>query len=52
MPGPGWFDYWTGLPVDGETKPDAPFEVVKEMPALDRLPGVRPRRARSCPRSR
>ena len=38
MPGAGWFDYWTGLEVEGETKPDAPFEVVKEMPALDRLP--------------
>jgi alpha-glucosidase len=38
MPGPGWFDYWTGLEVEGETKPDAPFEVVKEVPALDRLP--------------
>ena len=38
MPGPGWFDYWSGLEVDGETKPDAPFEVVKEAPTLDRLP--------------
>src|SRR5215218_2132248 len=38
MPGPGWFDYWTGLEVEGETKPDVPFEVVKEVPALDRLP--------------
>jgi alpha-glucosidase len=38
MPGPGWFDYWTGLEVIGESKPDAPFEVVKEVPALDRLP--------------
>ena len=36
--GSGWFDYWTGLEVEGETKPDAPFEVVKEVPALDRLP--------------
>jgi len=38
MPGPGWFDYWTGLEVEGETKPDAPFEVIKEVPSLDRLP--------------
>lgn len=38
MPGPGWFDYWSGLPVSGERKPDVPFEVVKETPALDRLP--------------
>ena len=38
MPGPGWFDYWTGLKVEGETKPDTPFEVVKELPSLDRLP--------------
>ena len=38
MPGPGWFDYWSGLPVSGERKPDAPFEVVKETPTLDRLP--------------
>lgn len=38
MPGPGWFDYWSGLPVAGERKPDAPFEVVKETPAIDRLP--------------
>jgi alpha-glucosidase len=38
MPGPGWFDYWTGMEVEGETKPDSPFEVVKELPALDRLP--------------
>ena len=38
MPGAGWFDYWTGLEVEGETKPDAPFEVVKETPRLDRLP--------------
>ena len=38
MPDPGWFDYWTGMEVEGETKPDAPFEVVKEVPALDRLP--------------
>jgi alpha-glucosidase len=38
MPSAGWFDYWTGLEVEGETKPDAPFEVVKEMPRLDRLP--------------
>jgi alpha-glucosidase len=38
MPGPGWFDYWSGLPVSGERKPDVPFEVVKETPTLDRLP--------------
>jgi len=38
MPGPGWFDYWSGLPVSGERKPDAPFEIVKEVPALERLP--------------
>ena len=38
MPGPGWFDYWTGLEVEGETSPDAPFEVVKETPTLDHLP--------------
>jgi len=38
MPSGGWFDYWTGLEVEGETKPDAPFEVVKETPRLDRLP--------------
>jgi alpha-glucosidase len=38
MPSAGWFDYWTGLEVEGETKPDAPFEVVKETPRLDRLP--------------
>jgi len=38
MPGPGWFDYWSGLPVSGERKPDAPFEVVNETPALERLP--------------
>jgi alpha-glucosidase len=38
MPSSGWFDYWTGLEVEGETKPDSPFEVVKEMPRLDRLP--------------
>ena len=38
MPNEGWFDYWTGLEVEGETKPDAPFEVVKETPRLDRLP--------------
>ena len=38
MPGPGWFDYWTGLEVEGETKPDVPFEVAKEVPSLDRLP--------------
>ena len=38
MPSAGWFDYWTGLEVEGETKPDAPFEVVKETPTLDRLP--------------
>ena len=38
MPGPGWFDYWTGLEVEGETKPDAPFVVAKEVPSFDRLP--------------
>lgn len=38
MPGPGWFDYWTGLEVDGETKSDAPFEIVKETPTIERLP--------------
>jgi alpha-glucosidase len=38
MPGPGWFDYWTGLEVEGETKSDASFEVVKEVPTLERLP--------------
>ena len=38
MPGPGWFDYWTGLEVEGETKPDAPSVVAKEVPSLDRLP--------------
>jgi alpha-glucosidase len=38
MPSGGWFDYWTGLEVEGETKPDAPFEVVEETPRLDRLP--------------
>ena len=38
MPGPVWFDYWSGLPVSGERKPGTPFEVVKETPALDRLP--------------
>ena len=38
MPSAGWFDYWTGLEVEGEIKPEAPFEVVKEIPALDRLP--------------
>ena len=21
MPGPGWFDYWTGLELEGETNP-------------------------------
>lgn len=38
MPGAGWFDYWSGLEVEGQIKPDAPFEVVEETPALDRLP--------------
>jgi alpha-glucosidase len=38
MPGPGWFDYWSGLPISGERRPDAPFEVIKETPTLDRLP--------------
>jgi alpha-glucosidase len=38
MPGPGWFDYWSGLPVSGTTRPDVPFEIVRETPALDRLP--------------
>jgi alpha-glucosidase len=38
MPSGGWFDYWTGLEVEGETKPDAPFEIVKETPTLTRLP--------------
>ena len=38
MPGPGWFDYWSGLPVSGKLRPDAPFEIVKEVPTLERLP--------------
>jgi alpha-glucosidase len=38
MPGPGWFDYWSGLPVSGERKPHVPFEVVREAPLLERLP--------------
>ena len=38
MPSAGWFDYWTGLEVEGEIKPDSPFEVIKETPKLDRLP--------------
>ena len=38
MPAPGWFDYWSGLPVSGERKPDAPFEVIRETPTLERLP--------------
>lgn len=38
MPGPGWYEYWNGLPVSGQRKPNAPFEVVKETPALDRVP--------------
>jgi alpha-glucosidase len=38
MPTAGWYDYWSGLVVTGERKPDAPFEVVKETPRLERLP--------------
>ncbi|GAA4755736.1 glycoside hydrolase family 31 protein [Sphingomonas daechungensis] len=38
MPAPGWYDYWSGLPVSGERKDGTPFEVVRETPRLDRLP--------------
>lgn len=30
LPGKGWYDYWTGQPVNGEN--------IRETPALDRLP--------------
>jgi len=37
LPGSGWFDSWTGLPVSGEVK-EGGIEVVTETPRLDRLP--------------
>ena len=37
LPGSGWFDSWTGLPVNGEVK-EGGVEVVKETPRIDRLP--------------
>jgi alpha-glucosidase len=35
-PGHGWYDYWTGKPVGSATT--GPVQVVRETPALDRLP--------------
>lgn len=37
LPGQGWFDYWTGLPV-AASRTDRGDEVVKEHPSLGRLP--------------
>jgi alpha-glucosidase len=36
LPGSGWYDYWTGQPVVSTMT--APVQVVRETPALDRLP--------------
>jgi alpha-glucosidase len=37
LPGPGWFDYWTGLPVAPANSPPGSTSR-HETPALDRLP--------------
>jgi alpha-glucosidase len=37
LPGRGWFDYWTGLPVAIDSSPPG-VTGLKETPALDRLP--------------
>ena len=38
LPGTGWYDYWTGLPVPASAQVGAGGDVVHETPALDRLP--------------
>jgi len=38
LPGTGWYDYWTGLPVPASAQVGAAGDVVHETPALDQLP--------------
>jgi len=38
LPGTGWYDYWTGLPVPALAQVGGGGDVVHETPTLDRLP--------------